>query len=62
MEKQIDKKLLTVKDAAKYLSIGQTTMRKLLAEPNCPYVCKFGGRVFINKTILDKYIDSLTKR
>lgn len=62
MNKFENKKLLTVPDLCEYLGMGATTVRKMLAEPNCPYVCRVGGRIFANKMILDKYIDSNTGR
>ncbi len=56
------KKLLTIKEMCEYMSIGKTKARQLLAEPNCPYVFRLGGRIYANKTILDKYIDTNTGR
>ena len=38
--KMIEKKLLSVKELAYYLSIGQTKARELLAKEDCPYVCR----------------------
>ena len=58
----IGKKLLSVKQMCEYMSIGESTARKLLANPSCPYVCKIEGRIFANKTVLDKWIDSNTGR
>lgn len=57
-----NKKLLSVTDLCEYLGMGKTTIRKMLSEQNCPYVCRINGRVFANKTILDKYIDQNTGR
>ncbi len=58
--KEIEPKLLSISQFCKYMSIGQTTARKLLAEPNCPYRFRVGGKIFANKSILDKWIDSNT--
>lgn len=59
---EIEPKLLSVKEFCKYMSIGQTTARQMLAKPNCPYVLRIGGKIFANKTVLDRWIDSQTGR
>ncbi|MGN0106094.1 MAG: helix-turn-helix domain-containing protein [Hominilimicola sp.] len=59
---EIEPKLLSVKEFCKYMGIGQTTARKLLSDPGCPYSFRLGGKIFANKTILDKWIDSRTGR
>lgn len=58
----VEPKLLSVKQLCKYLNIGERTARKLLGEYDCPYVCRVGGRVFANKTVLDRWLDSNTGR
>lgn len=55
-----NKKLLSVKDFCAYMSIGETLGREILKAPNCPYSFRLKGRVFANKTKLDKYIDQNT--
>ena len=55
-------KLLTVKELCEYLSIGDSTARKILSAPNCSFVFKLGSRYYANKTALDKWIDSNTGR
>ncbi len=55
-------KLLNVKEFCKYIGVGERTARKLLAEPNCSYVFRLGGKIMVNKTILDKWIDNNTGR
>ena len=57
---EIESRLLTVKDFCKYVNIGERTARKMLTEPNCTYRCRIGGKVLINKSVLDKWIDSNT--
>ena len=57
---EVEQKLMTIKEFCKYMSIGDSTARKILSEPNCPYACRIRGRIFINKTILDKWIDNNT--
>lgn len=59
---EIEPKLLSVKQFCKYMGIGQTTARKLLSAPDCTYCFRIGGKIFANKTILDKWIDSNTGR
>lgn len=58
----IDRKLLSVKEFSSYINVSERTARTMLAEPNCPYVCRIRGRIFANKTILDKWIDNNTGR
>ena len=53
---EIEPRLLTVKDFCKYVNIGERTARKMLTEPNC----RIGGKVLINKSVLDRWIDSNT--
>ena len=53
----MEKKLLSLKEMAKYLGIGETKAREWLAEPTCSFVFRKDGRIFANKTLLDKYID-----
>lgn len=54
--------LLSVKAMCQYMSIGENTARKLLSEPNCPFVFKLGGRIYANKKVLDKWIEQNTGR
>ncbi len=53
-------KLLMVKDFCKYMNIGERNAKKLLSEPNCPYVFRLGGKIMVNKTIFDRWIDKNT--
>ncbi len=57
-----EKALLTVKDMREYLSIGESTARKLLSEANCPFVFRLNGRIYANKGALDKWIEQNTGR
>ena len=56
----LEPKLLTVKDFCKYINVSERKARTMLTEPNCPYRCKIGGKVLVNKPVLDKWIDSNT--
>lgn len=60
--KLTEKKLLSVKELAFYIGVGQTKARELLAKEDCPYVCRIDRRIFANRTLLDKYIDENTGR
>lgn len=54
------KKLLTVKEFCDYLSIGQTKARELMTKTDNPYTVRIGGRLYANKVLLDKWIDSIS--
>ena len=56
------KKLLSVKDMCEYMSISQSTARRMLSDVRCPYVIRVRGRIYANKDILDKWIDANTGR
>ena len=56
----VDKKLLNVKEFCAYLGIGQTKARELLTRTDNPYTVRLGGRVYANKILLDKWIDSIS--
>ncbi len=53
-----EKQNLTVKEAASYSGIGETTIRQMLKQKNCPFVLKIGNKQMIKKKQFDKYIDS----
>ena len=55
-----EKALLTIKDMMEYLSWGETTVRKELSKPNCSFVVRKGNRLYANRKLLDKYIDSIS--
>lgn len=56
----VDKKLLNVKEFCAYLGIGQTKARELLIRTDNPYTVRLGGRLYANKILLDKWIDSIS--
>jgi len=56
----VDKKLLNVKEFCAYLGIGQTKARELLTRTDNPYTVRLGGRLYANKILLDKWIDSIS--
>lgn len=61
MEKVLlDKKLLNVKEFCQYLGIGQTKAREMMTKTNNPYTVRLNGRLYANKNLLDKWIDSIS--
>ena len=61
MEKVLlDKKLLNLKEFCQYLGIGQTKAREMMTKTNNPYTVRLNGRLYANKNLLDKWIDSIS--
>lgn len=56
----VDKKLLNVKEICAYLGIGQTKARELLTKRDNPFTVRLDGRLYANKMMLDKWIDSIS--
>lgn len=56
-----DKKLLSVNEVCAYLGIGATKVREMLNSPTSTYTVRVGRRVMANKTLLDEYIDKVSK-
>lgn len=56
----VDKRLLNVKEFCAYLGIGQTKARELLTKTNNPFTVRLNGRLYANKILLDKWIDSIS--
>lgn len=56
----IDKRLLTLKEMCSYLNIGQTKAREILNDDNCKFRVRIGNRLYANKVILDKWVDSIS--
>lgn len=56
----VDKRLLNVKEFCTYLGIGQTKARELLTKTDNPYTVRLDGRLYANKILLDKWIDSIS--
>ena len=55
-----EKALLDVKEIMLYLGWGENTVRNELNSPNCPYVVRKGNRLYANRRLLDKYLDSIS--
>lgn len=56
----VDKKLLTLKEFCQYLNIGQTKGREILNSRDCKFGVRIGNRLYANKTLVDKWIDSIS--
>lgn len=56
----MDKKLLNLNEFCQYLGIGKTKAREIMTKTNNPFVIRIGNRLYANKTLLDKWIDSIS--
>lgn len=55
-----EKALLTVKEMMMYTNWGENAVRNELNHPKCPYVVRKGNRLYANRRLLDKYLDSIS--
>lgn len=55
-----NKLLLNVKEMMIYTGWGENTVRSELNHPRCNYVVRKGNRLYANRKLLDKYIDSIS--
>ena len=63
MAKQIricEKALLNVEEIMAYTGWGENTVRNDLNHPKCTYVVRKGNRLYANRKLLDKYLDSIS--
>jgi hypothetical protein len=52
---------LTLEEAAEYFRIGQSKLRKIIAEnPNADFLLSNGNRTQIKRKLFEKYIDEAT--
>jgi predicted DNA-binding transcriptional regulator AlpA len=56
----VDKRLLNINEFCSYLGIKQTKARELMTKTNNPYTVRLGNRLYANKVLLDKWIDSIS--
>lgn len=56
----VEKKLLNLNEFCSYLGIGKTKARELMTKTNNPYTVRIGNRLYANKILLDKWIDSIS--
>ena len=54
-----EKALLTVEEMMVYTGCGENTVRQELNHPRCSYVVRKGNRLYANRKLLDKYLDSI---
>ena len=54
-----EKQNLTIKEAVVYSGIGETTLRGLLKQKNCPFVLLVGKKQLIKRKAFDDYIDKI---
>lgn len=52
--------LLNVRQMCEYTNWGENTVRNELNHPKCPYVVRKGNRLYANRKLLDKYLDSIS--
>lgn len=55
-----EKKVLSVNEIMAYTGWGENTVRNELNNPKCPYVIRKGNRLYANRSLLDKYLDSIS--
>ena len=51
---------LTVPEMMAYTGWGENTVRNELNHPKCSYVVRMGKRVYANRKLLEKYLDSIS--
>lgn len=52
--------LLNVREMMLYTGWGENTVRDELNHPRCNYVVRKGNRLYANRRLLDKYLDSIS--
>ncbi|MBR4981243.1 MAG: hypothetical protein IKY94_01630 [Lachnospiraceae bacterium] len=55
-----EKALLNVEEMMAYTGWGENTVRNELNHPRCLYVVRKGNRLYANRKLLDKYLDSIS--
>ena len=58
--KLCEKALLNVSEMMAYTGWGENTVRDELNHPRCSYVIRKGNRLYANRKLLDKYLDSIS--
>lgn len=53
----MEKALLTLDEFCAYLGIGETKARELLKSPRTRFSMKIGNRWYINKKLLDQWLN-----
>lgn len=57
-----EKALLNVWEMMAYTGWGENAVRDELNHPRCPYVVRKGNRLYANRKLLDRYLDSISAR
>ena len=60
MIKICEKALLTVEEMMEYTGWGENTVRQELNHPKCTYVIRKGNRLYANRKLLEKHLDSIS--
>lgn len=55
-----EKALLNVSEMMAYTGWGENIVRDELNHPRCSYVIRKGNRLYANRKLLDKYLDSIS--
>lgn len=55
-----EKVLLNVQEMMVYTGWGENTVRNELNHPRCSYVVRKGNRLYENRKLLDKYLESIS--
>ena len=58
--KLCEKALLIVSEMMAYTGWGENAVRDELNHPKCPYVVRKGNRLYANRRLLEKYLDSIS--
>lgn len=58
--KLCEKALLNVSEMMAYTGWGENSVRDELNHPRCSYVVRKGNRLYANRKLLDKYLDSIS--
>lgn len=61
IQRQLHANIFPVDDAAKYLKVGETTLRRMVKENEVPYF-KQRGNYYFRQIDLDKHIASIVKQ
>ena len=54
-----EKALLNIAEMMEY-RMGENTVRSELNHPKCSYVVRKGNRLYANRKLLDKYLESIS--
>lgn len=55
-----EKALLNIAEMMEYTGWGENTVRSELNHPKCSYVVRKGNRLYANRKLLDKYLESIS--